>query len=79
MKFTASNDHWADTTPFRFNYDRTQRAFHWSMATMIFVAIALGIWASYLERGSALKDLLLLIHKSLGLTVLILVIFRLRS
>ena len=58
-------------------YDNLQRAFHWSMAAIIFVAIALGIWAFNLERGSELKRFLLFIHKSLGLTVLILVMLRL--
>jgi cytochrome b561 len=74
---TASYDHSTGGVPSRFHYDLPQRTFHWSMAVMIFVAIALGIWASYLGRGSAIKDSLLLIHKSLGLTILILVIFRL--
>jgi cytochrome b561 len=60
-----------------FHYDRVQRAFHWSMAAIILAAIALGIWAFNLERGSELKASLLYIHKSLGLTVLILVMARL--
>src|SRR5262245_20962438 len=60
-----------------FHYDRVQRAFHWSMAAIIFVAITLGIWALYLERGSELKGSLLFVHKSLGLTILILVMARL--
>ena len=60
-----------------FQYDRFQRIFHWSMAAMILAAITLGIWAFYLERGSELKGSLLFIHKSLGLTVFILVFARL--
>jgi len=60
-----------------FQYDRVQRIFHWSMAAMILAAITLGIWAFYLERGSELKGSLLFIHKSLGLSVLILVMARL--
>jgi cytochrome b561 len=59
-----------------FHYDRTQRAFHWAMAAIIFTAIALGIWAFYLDRNSPLKGSLLFVHKSLGLTALILVIAR---
>jgi cytochrome b561 len=59
-----------------FHYDRIQRAFHWSMAAIIFTAIALGIWALYLDRNSPIKSSLLFVHKSLGLTVLILVIAR---
>jgi cytochrome b561 len=54
-------------------YDRTQRFFHWPMAALIFTAIALGIWAYYLDRNSPLKGS---VHKSLGLTVLILTIAR---
>ena len=59
-----------------FHYDRIQRAFHWSMAAIIFTAIALGIWALYLDRNSPIKGSLLFVHKSLGLTVLLLVIAR---
>ena len=43
---------------------------------MIFTAIALGIRALYLDRNSPIKASLLFVHKSLGLTVLILVIAR---
>jgi len=46
------------------------------MAAIIFTAIALGIWALYLDRNSPIKGSLLFVHKSLGLTVLILVIAR---
>jgi cytochrome b561 len=46
------------------------------MAAIIFTAIALGIWALYLDRASPIKGPLLFVHKSLGLTVLILVIAR---
>ncbi len=59
-----------------FHYDRVQRAFHWSMAAIIFTAIALGLWASYLDRSNPLKSSLLFVHKSFGLTVLVLVIAR---
>jgi cytochrome b561 len=46
------------------------------MAAIIFTAIALGIWALYLDRNSPIKGSLLFVHKSLGLTVLLLVIAR---
>ena len=59
-----------------FHYDRTQRIFHWSMAAIIFTAIALGITALYLDRNSPIKGSLLFVHKSLGITVLILVLAR---
>ena len=59
-----------------FHYDRAQRAFHWVMAALIFIAIALGIWARYLDRNSPFKGSLLFMHKSLGLTILVLIIAR---
>ena len=59
-----------------FHYDRTQRIFHWSMAAIIFTAIALGITALYLDRNSPIKGSPLFVHKSLGITVLILVLAR---
>jgi cytochrome b561 len=60
----------------RFRYDRLQRTLHWSMAAMILLAIALGIVAAYLPVGRQPRQGLLEIHKSLGLTVLVLVVLR---
>jgi cytochrome b561 len=61
------------TTPARYGYDRTQRSFHWSMAVLIFAAIALGIWSAWLVPGTPFRRGLLDIHKSLGMTVLALI------
>jgi cytochrome b561 len=61
----------------RYRYDPTQRGFHWLMAAIIFVAIAIGIYASDLPTGTALRRGLLDIHKSLGMTALVLAVFRL--
>jgi hypothetical protein len=52
-------------------YDRMQRFFRWSMAAIIFTAIAPGIWALYLDRNNPIKGSVLFVHKSLGLAVLI--------
>ncbi|CAM5762443.1 cytochrome b [Labrys miyagiensis] len=64
-------------SPVRHHYDRVQRAFHWLMAAIILVAIALGIWAAWLEPGTSPRREILDIHKSLGMTALVLVVFRL--
>ena len=58
-------------------YAAPLRFLHWLMAAIIFVAIALGVWALYLQRGTPLRVELLDIHKSLGLTALGLVVLRL--
>ncbi len=56
-------------------YDRLQRAVHGTMAALIFVGLALGVWAHELPRGD-LRDGVLVIHKSIGMTVLALAAFR---
>ena len=60
-----------------FNYDGLQRAFHWTMAVFIIVAMMIGIYASFLQPGTSPRKELLDIHKSLGMTVLVLVPLRL--
>lgn len=60
----------------RFRYDFTARTLHWAMAAIIFAAIALGIYTSYLPPGTGPRPALLDIHKSLGLTALVLIVFR---
>jgi cytochrome b561 len=51
------------------------RFFHWLMAALIFVALPLGVWASQLPRGET-RSQVLLVHKSIGMTVLCLVVLR---
>jgi cytochrome b561 len=46
------------------------------MALIIFSAIGLGLYASYLHVGTPLRRELLFVHKSLGMTALILVMLR---
>ena len=47
------------------------------MAVIIFAAISLGVWAACLVPGTSPRRELLDIHKSLGMTALVLVILRL--
>ena len=47
------------------------------MAAIVLVALGLGVWARMLPPGEGIRPALLDIHKSLGLTALILVVFRL--
>lgn len=57
-------------------YDRVQRMFHWVMAAIIFLAIAAGVGATFLEKGSPERAQMFMIHRSLGMTALTLVAFR---
>ncbi len=57
-------------------YDPGLRTLHWLMAALIFVALALGVWASLLPRGE-MRSEILFVHKSIGVTVLGLVALRL--
>lgn len=57
-------------------YDATLRMLHWFMAAIILVAIALGVVAALLPRGAAPRAELLTIHKSLGMTALVLIALR---
>ncbi len=56
-------------------YNPGLRALHWLMAALIFVALALGVWASQLPHHE-LRSEVLFIHKSIGMTVLYLVALR---
>ncbi len=60
------------------HYDVVQRTLHWTMAVIILLAIAIGVYCEYfLVPGTPLRRFLLDIHKSLGMTALLLVIIRL--
>ncbi len=52
------------------------RFFHWLMAALIFTALPLGVWASQEPHGSATRSEILFFHKSIGVTVLGLVVLR---
>jgi cytochrome b561 len=57
-------------------YDATLRILHWAMAAIILAAIALGVIAAQLPPGVSPRVELLTIHKSLGMTALVLVVLR---
>lgn len=57
-------------------YDHVQRAFHWSMAVIIIVAVVLGFWASFQLPGTSLRRTLLEVHKSFGMIALLLIVPR---
>jgi cytochrome b561 len=56
-------------------YNSALRALHWLMASVIFVALGLGVWATQLPRGD-LRDEVLFVHKSFGITALALIVLR---
>lgn len=60
----------------RYRYPNTQRFLHWTMALVIFGALGLGLYCSYLGRGSPERQFLMDIHKSLGMTALALLLVR---
>ena len=60
----------------RYQFDRVQRWLHWTMAALILVAIVLGAITSYLPAGHQPRQGLLEVHKSIGFTILALLIIR---
>ena len=66
----------ADQNESRYLFDRVQRWLHCTMAALIFVAIALGAISAYLPAGHQPRQGLLEVHKSLGFTILALLIVR---
>jgi cytochrome b561 len=64
-------------TPIPQSYDRAQRTFHWLMAALILLAIPLGLAAWRLPEHAPPRVVLLMAHKSLGMTVLVLAVLRL--
>jgi cytochrome b561 len=57
-------------------YDPGLRTLHWLMAALIFVALPLGVWASLLPSGGAMRVEILFFHKSIGVTVFGLIALR---
>ncbi len=57
-------------------YNLGLRTIHWLMAALIFVALPLGVWASLLPGGGAMRIKILFFHKSIGVTVLGLIALR---
>jgi cytochrome b561 len=57
-------------------YDAVARTFHWLTAALILTALPIGLYCSFLEPGTPVRRALLDIHKSLGLTVIWIIAFR---
>jgi cytochrome b561 len=57
-------------------YDPGLRTLHWLTAALIFVALPLGVWASLLPSGGAMRVEILFFHKSIGVTVFGLIALR---
>ena len=60
----------------RYRFDRVQRWLHCIMASLSVAAIALGIVSDYLPAGRQPRQGLLEVHKSIGFTILALLIIR---
>lgn len=57
-------------------YHHGLRWLHWTMAILIFAAIGLGVVSAYLPAGQEPRRSVLELHKSLGFTILILLVLR---
>lgn len=60
-------------------YTRLQIALHWLIAAGIFALLALGLYMVGLPKGLPFKAVLMNLHKSLGLTVFLLVLIRIAA
>jgi cytochrome b561 len=59
-----------------YRYRGAQRLLHWTMAFVIICALGLGLYCSYLQPGIPERRFLLDIHKSFGMTALVLIVLR---
>jgi cytochrome b561 len=69
-----SDTYATDTEP---KYDLSQRVLHWTMALVIFAAIGIGLYCWFQPPGTPVRVALLELHKSLGMTALVLIAIRL--
>jgi cytochrome b561 len=58
------------------SYDRIARAAHWLVAALVVIVVSLGWAIPGAPRETPSRDLLLLLHRSVGLSVLALMLFR---
>jgi cytochrome b561 len=64
-------------TPQAVRYGKVAMAFHWVIALLVIANIALGLYMGDLPRGDPNKFMIVQLHKSIGLTVLLLSVLRL--
>jgi cytochrome b561 len=57
-------------------YDSIAQAVHWLVAALAVIAVPLGWAIAWAPRNTPQRDLLLLLHRSVGLTILATMVFR---
>ena len=58
------------------SYDRVAQAVHWLVAVLAFAVVWLGWTLAAAPRNTPQRDLLMLVHQSVGLTILGVMVFR---
>jgi cytochrome b561 len=57
-------------------YDRVSRALHWLVAALAIIAVSLGWAIAEAPRNTPVRDLVRLLHHSVGLTILATMLLR---
>lgn len=60
-----------------YRYGAVSMTFHWLIAALVLTNVVLGLSFDYLQRGSETLLEVVLVHKSIGLTILVLSVLRL--
>ena len=58
-------------------YGRVSRLLHWTIAILFISLIPMGIFASMIPEGTNYRNAYYVVHKTIGVTIFFLVIFRL--